>query len=364
VTARGYTVHEFAALAGVTVKALHHYDRIGLLTPARTASRYRSYGAADLTRLRQILALRALGLPLRRIGELLAPGAPPLHHTLRQQRHVLEDRRRHLDRAIRALEAAEAGLESASGAGAALEALLEVIGMQDSIDEMRKYYSDEVWDTWRRYYEEWPSAEWRALYHDVNALLDGEDAPDPMSAAAQTLGTRWLALDKAETRNGAIRTGLRKAWADRAQWPAWFQARLAEHRVDRATRFINAVVWERWEAERLERERGGHAAPARVSDARIGLYRDCAAAVTENPASDVAQRLVLRWKTILEAECGGDPETMREQIAAWRSRTKWTPAMLRYMASCYAMDVDTWRRAADFLESACDRSSLETRLSS
>jgi hypothetical protein len=101
-----------------------------------------------------------------------------------------------------------------------------------------------------------------------------------------------------------------------------------------------------------------------VSDARIGLYRDCAAAVTENPASDVAQRLVLRWKTILEAECGGDPETMREQIAAWRSRTKWTPAMLRYMASCYAMDVDTWRRAADFLESACDRSSLETRLSS
>jgi len=229
---------------------------------------------------------------------------------------------------------------------------------------MRKYYSDEVWDTWRRYYEEWPSAEWRALYHDVNALLDEEGTPDPLSAAAQGLGTRWIALDKAETRDGAIRTGLRKAWADRAQWPAWLQARLAEHRVDRATRFINAVVWERWEAERLERERGGHAAPARVSDARIGLYRDCAAAVTENPASDVAQRLVLRWKTILEAECGGDPETMREQIAAWRSRTKWTPAMLRYMASCYAMDVDTWRRAADFLESACDRSSLETRLSS
>ena len=116
-TARGYTVHEFAALAGLTVKALHHYDRIGLLTPARTASRYRSYTTADLSRLRQILALRALGLPLRRIGELLAPGAPPLQLTLRQQRHVLEDRRRHLDRAIRALEAAEAGLESAPDSG-------------------------------------------------------------------------------------------------------------------------------------------------------------------------------------------------------------------------------------------------------
>jgi len=364
VTARGYTVHEFAALAGLTVKALHHYDRIGLLTPARTASRYRSYTTADLSRLRQILALRALGLPLRRIGGLLAPGAPPLHLTLRQQRHVLEDRRRHLDRTIRALEAAEAGLESSPGDRGALEALIEVIGMQDSIDDMRKYYSDEVWDAWRRHYEEWPSAEWRALYRDVNALLDERGAPDPMSTAAQALGARWLALDKAETRDGTIRTGLRKAWADRAQWPAWMQARLAEHRVDRAARFINAVVWERWEAERLEREQRGHAAPARVSDARIGLYRDCAAALAENPGGDIAQRLVLRWKTILDAECGGDPGTIREQIAAWRCRTAWTPAMLRYMASCYAMDVDTWRRAADFLESAFDRSNSETRLTS
>ena len=145
-TASSYTIHEFAALAGVTVKALHHYDRVGLLTPARTASRYRVYTTADLARLRQILALRALGLPLRRIRELLAPGAPPLHLTLRQQRHVLEISDGILDRAIRALEAAETGVESSPGGAAALEALIEVMGMQDSIDEMRKYYSDEVWD--------------------------------------------------------------------------------------------------------------------------------------------------------------------------------------------------------------------------
>jgi len=358
VTARGYTVHEFAALAGVTVKALHHYDRIRLLTPARTASRYRSYTTSDLARLRQILALRALGLPLRRIGELLAPGAPPLHLTLQAQRYVLEDRRRHLDRAIRALEVAEAGLESSPGGEAALEALIEVIGMQASIDEMRKYYRDEVWDTWRRHYEEWPSAAWRDLFHDVNALLDEDAAPSPTSAAAQALGVRWLALDKADTANGAIRTGLRKAWADRAQWPAWMQARLAEHRVDRATHFVNTVLWERSEAERLERERSGHAAPARVSDARIRLYHDCAAAVAENSDGTVAKQLVRRWKAILEAECGGDGETMREQIAAWRRRASWTPAMLRYIASCYAMDADSWRRAADFLESASDDSTL------
>ena len=355
-TRSSYTIHEFAALAGVTVKALHHYDRIGLLKPARSRSRYRLYTAADLTRLRQILALRSLGLPLRRIRELLAAGAPPLHMTLRQQRHVLEDRRRLLDHAIRALEAAEAGLEAASGGAAALDALIEVMGMQDSIDEMRKYYRDEVWDQWRRHYEQWPSEKWRLLYRDVNALLDAHDPPDPTGAEAQALGSRWLALDKAETTDGAVRTGLRQAWLDREHWPPAMQARLAEHRVERATRFINTVLWERWEGERVERERNGHAAPARVSDARIAFYRDCAAAVAEDPAGDLAQRLVARWKALLDAECGHDAETVNLQIRAWRNRRQWPPAMLRYMASWHAMDADTWQRAADFLETAYDRS--------
>jgi MerR family transcriptional regulator, thiopeptide resistance regulator len=354
VTAPEYSVHEFAALAGVTVKTLHHYDRVGLLQPRRTAARYRVYAAADLTRLRQILALRSLGLPLRRVRELLAPGAPPLHLTLQQQRHVLEERRRHIDRAIRALEAAEAGLAGSPDAAGALQTLIEAIGMQDSVDEMRRYYSDEVWDAWRHYYDEWPAAAWRALYRDVNALLDADPTPDPMSAGAQSLGARWIALDKDETRVSAIRTGLRRAWADREQWPAWMRARLNEHRVDRATRFINTVLWERWEAERLARERGGDPAPARVSDARIGLYRDCAGAAAEDPAGHIAQALVRRWQTILDAECSGDAATVREQIEAWRGRRRWAPAMVRYMASCYAMDADSWQRAADFLEAAYD----------
>ena len=355
-TAREYSVHEFAALAGVTIKALHHYDRVGLLQPRRTAARYRVYTEADLGRLRQILTLRALGLPLHRIRQLLAPGAPPLHATLRQQRHVLEERRRLIDRTIRAIEAAEAGLASSADDAGVLDALIEVMGMQASIDEMRKYYSDEAWDAWRHHYEAWPSDAWQALYRDVNALLDADAAPDPMSEAAQALGSRWLALDKAETTSSAIRTGLRKAWLDREHWPAALQARLAEHRVDRATRFVNAVLWERWEAERLERERQGHTAPARVSDARIALYRDCAAAVGEDPAGDAAQRLVTRWKAMLDAECGHDADTVDQQIRVWRSRHRWPPAMRRHIASWHAMDADTWQRATDFLESALDRS--------
>ena len=55
-----------AKLAGVTVRALHHYEDEGLLHPERTASGYRRYGAADVERLQQILLLRVLWALSRR----------------------------------------------------------------------------------------------------------------------------------------------------------------------------------------------------------------------------------------------------------------------------------------------------------
>jgi len=57
-----YRVKEFAELAGVTTKALHHYERIGLLRPGRTDAGYRMYAERDLERLEQIIALKFLGI--------------------------------------------------------------------------------------------------------------------------------------------------------------------------------------------------------------------------------------------------------------------------------------------------------------
>ena len=110
-----YRVREFAGLAGVTVKALHHYDRLDLLKPARTEAGYRIYSPADLPRLEQIVALRFLGIPLKQIRTLLERDALPLRSTFRQQREVLEDKRRLLDRAIQALIEAVTKHGAASG---------------------------------------------------------------------------------------------------------------------------------------------------------------------------------------------------------------------------------------------------------
>ncbi|OYV00420.1 MAG: MerR family transcriptional regulator, partial [Burkholderiales bacterium PBB5] len=66
-------VGELAQRSGLTVRALHHYEQIGLLTPsARSSAGYRLYGRDDVARLHAIQALRGLGLALKDIGPMLS----------------------------------------------------------------------------------------------------------------------------------------------------------------------------------------------------------------------------------------------------------------------------------------------------
>jgi len=68
-----YHTQEFARLVGVTVRALHHYDRLGLLRPKqRSQVGYRLYAERDFARLEQIVVLKFLGMPLKQIKSLLA----------------------------------------------------------------------------------------------------------------------------------------------------------------------------------------------------------------------------------------------------------------------------------------------------
>ena len=69
-----YSTRGFAELTGVTVKALRHYERMGLLGPMRTRARYRRYAFADLQQVERILALKSLGLSLTSIKLVLKRG--------------------------------------------------------------------------------------------------------------------------------------------------------------------------------------------------------------------------------------------------------------------------------------------------
>jgi DNA-binding transcriptional MerR regulator len=102
-----HTVGAVARMAGITVRTLHHYDEIGLLTPSgRSGAGYRRYGDADLERLQRILFYRELGFGLDQIRDVMTDGAAPATDHLRRQHALLVDRIGRLQRMAAAVEKA------------------------------------------------------------------------------------------------------------------------------------------------------------------------------------------------------------------------------------------------------------------
>src|SRR5581483_7445936 len=236
-----YKVHKFAELASVTVRTLHHYDRLGLLEPRRTAAGYRVYSLRDLERLEQIAALKFLGLPLKQIKLLLdRKDALQLPEALRMQRTVLEERRRLLDRAIDAIEDAEKVIQSGKPADAALlKKIIEVIEMQNGTEVMKKYFSEEAWGKWKQHHAQWPSQAWIELFEDVKASLGRE----PDSKTAQSLAARWIKLRLQESGSDPqLQVGLLRAWIDRQHWPASVKQKVAKFDLDQIARFISQAI--------------------------------------------------------------------------------------------------------------------------
>lgn len=95
------TITEVSRLTGLSVRTLHYYDSIGLLSPtAVTDAGYRLYGDEALGRLRDILFFRELGFPLKEIGRILdSPDYDPAD-ALEKQIHLLELQRERIDRML------------------------------------------------------------------------------------------------------------------------------------------------------------------------------------------------------------------------------------------------------------------------
>ena len=107
-----FKIGDVARLAGVSVRALHHYDEIGLVRPsARSAAGYRLYAPADLERLQQVLFFKELGFPLEEIQRILIDPDFDIGAALRMQRQMLTDRATRIQALITAVDAAIDSLE-------------------------------------------------------------------------------------------------------------------------------------------------------------------------------------------------------------------------------------------------------------
>ncbi len=228
---RWYQTSEFARLTGVTVRTLHHYDRIGLLKPSRrTAKGHRFYCEGDVARLQQIVTLKFLGFSLSDIKNVLDRQSLALQDALRLQREIIEEKRRRLDVAISAIRAAEHSLvDSAAPDWEAFAKIIEVITMQDNTDWMMTYYSAEAQQALAERGKDWTpekqaqiEADWNQLFRDVEEAAAA--GVDPASAPAQALVARWDGLIAAFTGgHPAITEGLDKLYADSENWQGGFQ---------------------------------------------------------------------------------------------------------------------------------------------
>jgi MerR family transcriptional regulator, thiopeptide resistance regulator len=107
-----WTVGEVARLAKVTVRTLHHYDEIGLLSPVgRSEAGYRLYDADDLTRLHRILLFRELDFSLEAVARLMDDPAFDPAEALRAQRELLLDRARRVASIVEAVDRTLLALE-------------------------------------------------------------------------------------------------------------------------------------------------------------------------------------------------------------------------------------------------------------
>ncbi len=224
--ARMYKAKEFAERAGVTVRALHHYDRLGLLTPGgRTDAGYRLYSDRDLVRLEQILALKFIGFPLKEIRRLLKREAKDLPAVLRRQRKMILEKRRLLDLAAEAIRRAETAVASGKLEDwEAIQKIIEVIHMQNDMDWTKKYYSEQALDALAKRQVpvevmEQGQREWAELIKEVEAAVGS----DPAGAKAEALARRWRKLIEAFTGGDPeVQKGLNKFYADQGNWPQKF----------------------------------------------------------------------------------------------------------------------------------------------
>ncbi|GAA1482429.1 MerR family transcriptional regulator [Gordonia sinesedis] len=168
------TVGTVAGLVGVSVRTLHHYDRIGLIVPSgRTPAGYRVYDDADVERLHRVLTYRELGFPLEQIATLLDDPNADAQSQLRSQRDLLNERIRRLHRMVAAVEE----MMNAKNQGIQLTAAeqAEIFG-DDWLGDEYAAEAQERWgdtDAWKQSQQRtagYTKADWQRIKNDTDAL--------------------------------------------------------------------------------------------------------------------------------------------------------------------------------------------------
>lgn len=180
-------VGELAKRTGVTVRALHHYDSIGLLRPSgRSEGGYRLYNRDDVARLHGIQTLRQMGVPLTEVAQLLDGGGSALSAILARQLSTLDHeiaRAQALRERLSVMQLVLAG-----GGQPETDDWLASLAMMSTFE---RYFSvgelKLAFERWKQCAAEWPS-----LVQAIHAAMDRGVPPDAVDL--QPLVQQWIDL--------------------------------------------------------------------------------------------------------------------------------------------------------------------------
>jgi len=201
---RTYQVKHVAELAGLTVRALHHYDAIGLLVPsARTAAGYRLYDDGDLLRLQQILIGRELGMSLEAIRRSLDDPSFDRRKALLAQRAELKARAERAAEMIRAIDAALTAIEENGMSKVDMKAIFDGFDPERYAEEAERRWGDtDAYEISAQRAKSYTESDWKtireeqsAIYDDARAALEAGVKPDD-SRAMDVAERHRLSIDR------------------------------------------------------------------------------------------------------------------------------------------------------------------------
>jgi len=194
-TAPPWKVGELASRTGVSVRALHHYDEIGLLTPSlRTPAGHRLYQEADIARLQQIQSLRLMGIPLDEVKQLLDGAAISPRELIDTHLARLHEQIALQTRLAERLEGLATHLDLVESAS--IDDLCQIIQVTTA---MEKYFTTEQLEVLRERRDSIDQAHMNDVHDAWNEIVPKvrramAENVDPASPEIQTIARRWKAL--------------------------------------------------------------------------------------------------------------------------------------------------------------------------
>ncbi|MGD8327396.1 MAG: MerR family DNA-binding transcriptional regulator [Sphingomonadales bacterium] len=222
------TIGEIAKASGVSIRTLRHYEALGLIQTRRLKNGHRIFTQESLLQLNRVLLLKRLGIPLRKIAELLKASQINAVEILSLQKQLIEEEMARLSTQLKLIEE----LLKSKDVGEDINAtwLCDLIRCgeekmtQDQWQKVYdKFYSKEEQEAWAAFKSETSKEDirfaeeaWPKLIKKIEALLGS----DPKGPEAQEVLKEWKALMKAfEPADERIKAGLNRMYQNLDAWP-------------------------------------------------------------------------------------------------------------------------------------------------